>query len=1004
MAKQPSKSTIVIDTIAFKTRARTIDHLGREQIADCPTAISELWKNAYDAYAREVALHIFDGEVPIAAILDNGHGMSRQEFVEKWLVIGTESKTSGTEVLEEDRNGLPYRERQGQKGIGRLSSGYLGSLLLLVSKRKTASFVASLIDWRMFENPFLYLQDIEIPVVEFENKEELWTHIPTLFDKMMGNVWGDGEDVTRDGRIAKAWAESDELEKREGRSSIKEAIEKTLINTTFTERHIENWSVWKNEVLHGTAMLMSGLAYDLEAQLSNAATSSDADATLSAKERFIQTLSNFTDPFVDIEDAAEVESEIVADDFHYSVTAWEGSLSRPIISDEREFDYKNLEELEHVLDGEVDQHGIFRGKVKVFGSWLDGEITINPPFAISTRSDSRVGPFRLRVGTFEQELKNTTHTKEIYSKLSTQMEKYGGFMVFRNGLRVMPYGREDNDFFEIEKRRTSHAGREFWSYRRLFGRVAITRQENPNLRDKAGREGVIENRAAKGFRDIVINILKVSARRFFGTDSDIRQGVLPTLQENYKKQQADEAQKKVRARKRREFRSRLENNFPQLRKLEQDLSSLAETAMKGYMPATETELLKMREYISQVKARRSELSLGVAPSQLGTMEPNYIEFRNCEARASELIIRLSDSVSHALEKIKPQSSRDAAFSEISRNAVYLQHRLRKWSGEAKDILSSEIKRISEVVDIRNKRYHTETLPLLDDLERGRSSLAKIFDQLELERDKQDRENSELFEPYISTLRSLQESVDIETLVSFTLDESSELRQELDRLNALAQLGITVEIIGHEIEDLEMTISRGLEQLPYEVRNTPSYDAVKTAHHALVDRLRFLSPLKLSGEKIKTWITGDKIVEYVRGFLGDSLTRRGITLSVSPAFLHFSVYEQPPRIYPVFINLVNNSAYWVSQRSGSSSRSISLDVMDGKIVISDDGPGVEKDDLKNLFSLFFTRKIRGGRGVGLYLCRANLAAGGHTISYATDKNMQKLSGANFVIDFKGAKYE
>lgn len=990
----------MVDAIAFKTRARTIDHLGREQIADCPTAISELWKNAYDAYAREVALHIFDGEVPIAAIMDNGHGMSRQEFVEKWLVIGTESKASATEVSEEDRNGLPHRERQGQKGIGRLSSGYLGSLLLLVSKRKTTPFVATLIDWRLFENPFLYLQDIEIPVVEFESKEELWTHIPTLFDKMMGNVWGDGKDKARDERIAMAWAASDELEKSEGRSSIKEAIEKTLIGTTFTERHIENWPIWGNKSSHGTAMLMSGLAYDLEAQLVSAATSSDADAMLSAQNKFLQTLSNFTDPFVDAKEAA---SDIAADNFHYSVTAWEGSLSRPIISDEREFDYKNLEELEHVLEGEVDQHGIFRGRVKSFGKLLDGEIVINPSSAISTRSDTRVGAFHLRVGTFEQELRNTTHTEEVYSKLLEQMGKYGGFMVFRNGLRVMPYGREDNDFFEIEKRRTNNAGREFWSYRRLFGRIAITRHENPNLRDKAGREGIIENKAAKVFRDIVINILRESARRYFGSASDIRKQTLPELNANYVKQKAEEAQKKVRSRKRREFRSRLANNLPVIRELEQELGALAETASEGTLPTTETELLAMRERISKLKARRSELSLGPAPSNLGTLESDYREFRNCDVRASELIIRLSDSVSHALEKIKPQSSRDAAYAEISRNATYLQHRLRKWSGEAKDILSSEIKRVSELVDDRNKRYHTETLPLLDDLEYGRTTLTKVLDQLELERDKQDRENSELFEPYISTLKSLQESVDIETLVSFTLDESTELRQELDRLNALAQLGITVEIIGHEIEGLEMTISRGLEKLPDAAKNSPTFDAIRNAHHTLVDRLRFLSPLKLSGEKIRTWITGDKIVEYVNGFLGDSLERRGITLNASPAFKHFSVYEQPPRIYPVFINLINNAAYWVSQTPGNS-KSISLDVVDGKIVVSDDGPGVEKDDLKNLFSLFFTRKIRGGRGVGLYLCRANLAAGGHTISYATDRNMQKLSGANFIIDFKGAKYE
>ena len=95
----------MIDSVAFKTRARTVDHLGREQIADCPTAISELWKNAYDAYAREVALHIYNGDVPIASLVDDGHGMNRHEFEEKWLVIGTESKATGSKVSKEDRNG-----------------------------------------------------------------------------------------------------------------------------------------------------------------------------------------------------------------------------------------------------------------------------------------------------------------------------------------------------------------------------------------------------------------------------------------------------------------------------------------------------------------------------------------------------------------------------------------------------------------------------------------------------------------------------------------------------------------------------------------------------------------------------------------------------------------------------------------------------------------------------------------------------------------------------------
>ena len=108
----------MIAASAFQTRARTLDHLGREQIADCPTAISELWKNAYDAYARNVQLDIFDGERPVAVISDDGHGMNSEEFFDRWLVVGTESKAterqdtqSGPQRTEGPRTSRPERYR-----------------------------------------------------------------------------------------------------------------------------------------------------------------------------------------------------------------------------------------------------------------------------------------------------------------------------------------------------------------------------------------------------------------------------------------------------------------------------------------------------------------------------------------------------------------------------------------------------------------------------------------------------------------------------------------------------------------------------------------------------------------------------------------------------------------------------------------------------------------------------------------------------------------------------
>ena len=162
------------NSVAFQTRARTIDHLGREQIADVPTAVSELWKNAYDAYAHKVALHIHGGEQPVSVIIDDGHGMNMVQFIEKWLVVGTESKAGTDDVPKVLRKGLSVRPKQGQKGIGRLSVAALGSTVLVISKQAGEPYVCCLIDWRLFENPYLLMQDITLPVMKFDKSSQLF--------------------------------------------------------------------------------------------------------------------------------------------------------------------------------------------------------------------------------------------------------------------------------------------------------------------------------------------------------------------------------------------------------------------------------------------------------------------------------------------------------------------------------------------------------------------------------------------------------------------------------------------------------------------------------------------------------------------------------------------------------------------------------------------------------------------------------------------------------------
>ena len=113
----------------FETNARTIELLGRKQIRDGTTAINELLKNAHDADSDYVEMHFGTGKTDNDAVIiaDHGYGMSHDEFLNKWLILGTPGKSD----IKETKKGRPML---GAKGVGRLSVEALGSELLLIDR------------------------------------------------------------------------------------------------------------------------------------------------------------------------------------------------------------------------------------------------------------------------------------------------------------------------------------------------------------------------------------------------------------------------------------------------------------------------------------------------------------------------------------------------------------------------------------------------------------------------------------------------------------------------------------------------------------------------------------------------------------------------------------------------------------------------------------------------------------------------------------------------------
>ena len=128
----------------FRTSARTVDMLGRQQIAGIPTAISELFKNAHDAYATRVEADFYRPE-QLLVLRDDGLGMTLDDILERWLVLGDRQQTRRRDAAINSVAsplGMQRRIPTGEKGIGRLAIAAIGPQVLSGEPSKAARWFA----------------------------------------------------------------------------------------------------------------------------------------------------------------------------------------------------------------------------------------------------------------------------------------------------------------------------------------------------------------------------------------------------------------------------------------------------------------------------------------------------------------------------------------------------------------------------------------------------------------------------------------------------------------------------------------------------------------------------------------------------------------------------------------------------------------------------------------------------------------------------------------------
>ena len=222
-------------------------------------------------------------------------------------------------------------------------------------------------------------------------------------------------------------------------------------------------------------------------------------------------------------------------------------------------------------------------------------------------------------------------------------------------------------------------------------------------------------------------------------------------------------------------------------------------------------------------------------------------------------------------------------------------------------------------------------------------------------------------------------------------------KEINQIRSLAQLGISFEVLAHELNAQDQAVTRALKSMSNDAQSQIGFKNAMAAHKQFTDYLRFLSPLKLSGYQARDDITGVEIIKNINTFFRDRFERLNVELIISPTFEKMVVVDVKSRIIPVFINILNNALYWVGL---AENRTIKIDIVGDLVVIANSGPAVDEEDIDRLFELFYSRRSN-GNGVGLYLSKQNLSVAHHKIWYA-EKEEEKLikDGANFVIQFRG----
>ncbi|MDX9714197.1 MAG: ATP-binding protein [Dissulfurispiraceae bacterium] len=237
-------------------------------------------------------------------------------------------------------------------------------------------------------------------------------------------------------------------------------------------------------------------------------------------------------------------------------------------------------------------------------------------------------------------------------------------------------------------------------------------------------------------------------------------------------------------------------------------------------------------------------------------------------------------------------------------------------------------------------------------------------------------------------------------------ERQYLTRRAETTEDLAGVGLSVETASHDIMGIMGKVLINIDGLIRDLMSVDEIDKEELLKELQSTRggisfieaqLKDIQLLFKSSKQRRKSIRVKDIIEKVERIYRRLLKKEEIQFTINSIGSPLVARTTDAVLLQLLLNLFDNSVYWLQQTSKEDKKiEILLDGNKGRMIFSDNGPGIDKDDIPYIFEPFYSGKGDEGRGLGLYIAKQLLERNEYSINIAEIKSEKLLSGANLVV--------